>query len=140
MVGEANLLQNCRSPVGTHYASKVHFAARPLAGIRTRKCPECRPGMGAATFPLSDDIVAFRDQVGSVPEIQVRECRTEIGHEGLDVISAATRLMERIFRQHLRRGDFVNEAQDCRSCPRLDACNSLSCRSTVGGSGCDFVN
>ena len=72
----------------------------------------CRP------LPLTDDIVAFSDEVGRAPEIEVRERRTEIGHEGLDVLVALPRLMQRIFQQHVRCGDFVDDAQDCRSCPR----------------------
>ena len=53
--------------------------------------------MGAATFPLTDDVVALRDQVCGAPEIEVGERGSEIGHEHLDVVTATAGLVQRIF-------------------------------------------
>jgi hypothetical protein len=50
--------------------------------------------MCAAALPLADDVVAFGNQIGGTPEVEVRERTTEIGHEGLDIVTAATRCSE----------------------------------------------
>src|SRR3984893_18006758 len=97
--------------------SKVHFAARRGWQRSDEEIPECRPGMGTAPFPLPDDIVAFSKQKGCPPEIEIRERLPKIRHEGLDVILAATRFMQRILQQHVGG----SESQDCRSCPRIRA-------------------
>src|ERR1700737_3597632 len=61
--------------------SKVHFAARRCWQRSDEEIPECRPGMGAAPFPLPDDIVAFSNQIGCPPEIEIRERLPKILHE-----------------------------------------------------------
>jgi hypothetical protein len=49
----------------------------------------CRlPPNGRLHSPLGDEI-------SGTPEVEVRECFAEIGHECLDVIAAATRLVQR---------------------------------------------
>src|SRR5262249_37754082 len=67
--------------------------------------------MRAAAFPLADDVVALGDQIRGAPEIEVRECRTEIRHERLDVGTAAAGLVQRVFQQHVRRGDLVDDGE-----------------------------
>ena len=75
--------------------------------------------MRAAAFPLADDIVAFGDQVRGAPEVEIRERRTEIGHERLDVVTATARFVQGILQEHVGRGDFVDDAETCRSFPRI---------------------
>ena len=41
----------------------------------------------------ADDVVAFGDEIRRAPELQVRERRTEIGHERLDVRTSLARLV-----------------------------------------------
>src|SRR6516165_2705983 len=64
--------------------------------------------MGTTPFPLTDDIVAFRNQVSRAPEIQIGKGPTEIGHERLDIGMTAARLMEGILQQHPWRGDLID--------------------------------
>src|SRR5262249_33510113 len=65
----------------------------------------------AATFPLPDDVVALGDQIRRAPEIEIGECGTEIGHERPDVGTAAARFMQRVFEQHVRRGNLVDDGK-----------------------------
>ena len=67
--------------------------------------------MGAATFPLTDDVVALGDQIGRAPEIEIGERGAEVGHERLDVVAAAAGLVQRIFQQHVGRGDLVDDRE-----------------------------
>src|SRR5690349_20550120 len=39
--------------------------------------------MGAAPFPLADDVVALGDEVGRAPKVQIGERGAEIGHKAL---------------------------------------------------------
>jgi hypothetical protein len=52
--------------------------------------------MSAATLPLTDDIVTFRNQIGCAPEVQIRKRIAEVGHERLDIDMTATRLVKRV--------------------------------------------
>src|SRR5690349_1596666 len=67
--------------------------------------------MGAAAFPLTDDIVAFRNQVCRAPEIQIGESIAEISHERLDIGMTAARLMQGVLQQHVRRGDLIDDLE-----------------------------
>src|ERR1700730_9783173 len=67
-------------------------------------------GMGASTFPLSDDVVALGDKIRGSPEIKIRECPAEVGHEGLDVRLAPARLVKRILQEHVGRGDLIDNS------------------------------
>src|SRR4029077_7937101 len=77
--------------------------------------------MGATTFPLTDDIVALGDKVRRAPEIEIGESGAEIGHERLDVGAAAARFMQRIFEQHVRRGDLVDNSEIGAFAPEFGA-------------------
>src|SRR6266436_146355 len=92
-------------------AGEVHFPAGRGRQRADQKVAEGRAGVRAAAFPLADDIVAFGDQVGGAPELEVRKGCTEVGHEGLDVFTAAARFVERVLQQHVRRGDVVDDGQ-----------------------------
>ena len=91
----------------------VKCILRPVAAGRApiEEIVEGRAGVRAAAFPLADDVVALGDQVRRAPEIEIGERGPEVGHEGLDVFAAAARLMQRVFQQHVRRGDLIDDRQ-----------------------------
>ena len=76
-------------------------------------------GMRAAASPTSDDIVAFRDQIGDAPEIEIRERLAKIGHEGLDIVAAVPRFMQRILQQHVGCCEFVHDVQIAGLAPEI---------------------
>ena len=84
---------------------------RPVAAGRppTRKSSKAGPAVGSAAFPPADDIVALGDQIGGAPEVEVGERGAEVGHERLDVVAATARGMQRIFQQHVRGGDLIDD-------------------------------
>jgi hypothetical protein len=99
---EAELRQGCDAVVETDFLDDFailklqHGRSRELhlpAGVgrqaSDQKVIESRTGMRAASFPTTDDVVAFRDQVGGAPEVEIRKRLPEVGHEGLDVIATA---------------------------------------------------
>ena len=65
--------------------------------------------MGATAFPSTDDKIAFGDEIGRTPELEVRERRTEIHHEVPHVFAAPARGVQRILKQHVRRGEFIDD-------------------------------
>ena len=56
-------------------AREAHLAAGSCRKRADQEVAEGRPGMGAATFPSADDIVAFRNQIRRAPEVEIRETR-----------------------------------------------------------------
>src|SRR5262249_25144432 len=80
---------------------------------------EGRTRVRTAAFPLADDIVAFRDQIRRAPEIEIRECSAEIGHECLDVVTAAARLVQGILLEHVGRGELIDDAEIASLAPKL---------------------
>src|SRR5258708_40176503 len=64
-------------------AAEVHLPAGLGRQRADEEVVEGWPGVGAAAFPLADDIITFGDQVRGAPELEVRECGTEVRHEGL---------------------------------------------------------
>src|SRR5262249_41038059 len=89
-------LQACK-PCGT--PSPQLSADHVLGRGRERahqEVAEGRTGVRTAAFPLTDDIVAFCNQIRRAPEIEIRECSAEISHECLDVVTAAARLVQGI--------------------------------------------
>ena len=75
--------------------------------------------MRATAFPLADDKVAFGDQLGRAPEIEVGKRSTKIGHERLDVITTAARFVQRVVEQHVRRSDLVDDREIDILTPKL---------------------
>jgi len=75
--------------------------------------------MGTSAFPLSDDIVILGDQVRRTSEIEVRERRAEIGHERPDIVAATTWLVQRVFEQHIRRRNLVDDREIDLLAPEL---------------------
>jgi hypothetical protein len=92
-------------------AGEVHLPAGRGRQRADQKVAEGRTGVRTATFPLADDIVAFSDQVRGAPELEIWKRCTEVDHEGLDVVSAASRFVKRVLQQHVRRGDIVDDGQ-----------------------------
>src|SRR4051794_581813 len=92
-------------------ASEVHLPARVGGQAASKKVREGRTSVSATTLPLADDIVAFGDEIGRAPEVEIGKRSAEISHEGLDVVAPLPRLVERVFQQHVRRGNFVDHTQ-----------------------------
>ena len=67
--------------------------------------------MRTATFPSTDDTVAFSDKVCGAPEIKVWEGRTEISHERLDVVMTTAWFVQRILQEHVGRGELVDDVE-----------------------------
>src|SRR5215470_11465123 len=80
---------------------------------------EGRTGVRTAAFPLADDIVAFRDQIRRAPEVEIGECSAEIGHECLDVVTAAPWLVQGILQEHVGRGELIDDAEIAGLAPEL---------------------
>ncbi len=73
------------------------------------KIAEGGSGVGATTFPSTDHEVALGDEVGSAPEVEVRESRAELHHEIPHIVATATWRVQRILKQHIRCGEFVDD-------------------------------
>ena len=56
-------------------AGEVHLPARVGGQAAGEEVPEGRTGMGAAAFPLADDVVPLGDEVGRAPENSGRGTR-----------------------------------------------------------------
>ena len=68
-------------------------------------------GLGAAAFPLADHVVAFRDQVGGAPEVQVGKRGAELLRERADRAPAAQRLVQRVLEPDVRGGQLVDDGR-----------------------------
>src|SRR6516162_10264684 len=109
---EANLLNDLAADYLQHRrAREVHLPAGRSRHAADQEVIEGRTCMGATTFPLTDDIVALGDKIRSAPEVEIGECGPEIGHERLDVVAATSGFMQRVFEQHVWRGDLVNDSE-----------------------------
>src|SRR5215468_12564249 len=75
-------------------ASEMHLPARRCRQRSHQKITESRPSVRAAAFPPTDHIVAFGDQLGSAPEVEVWKRGPERAHEGFDVVTAAAWRMQ----------------------------------------------
>jgi hypothetical protein len=65
--------------------------------------------VGAAVFPLPDDVIALGNEIRRAPEIEIRKCCTEIGGELLDRGAAPQRLMQRVLKTDVRGGQLVDD-------------------------------
>src|SRR4051794_17147515 len=75
--------------------------------------------MGTTTLPAPNDVIAFGDQVRRTPEVEVGKRLSKVGHEGLDVVAATTRLVKRILQQHVRRCEFIHDIQVAGLAPKV---------------------
>jgi hypothetical protein len=91
--------------------SEVHLATRGRGQSPNEEIVERWPGMRATAFPTTDHVVAFGNQVGSAPEVEIRKRLAKVGHECLDVGMSAPRLVERVVQQHVRGSDFVDDGE-----------------------------
>src|SRR5258707_6121549 len=75
--------------------------------------------MCASPLPTADHIVPLGDEISGTPEVEVRECFAEIGHECLDVIAATTRLVQRVVQKHVRSSKFVDNVEVAGLAPEI---------------------
>jgi hypothetical protein len=68
---------------------KLHLAAGVGRQASDQEIIESGTGMRTASLPTTDDIVAFRDQLGCAPEVEIRERLPKVGNEDLDVIATS---------------------------------------------------
>ena len=82
-------------------------------------------GVGAAAFPLADDVVALGDQIRRAPEVEVGEragTRGELAH----LVAAAARGVQRVLEADVRGGELVDD-RGLKSLPQ----NSVNQRPTM---------
>src|SRR5262245_54886613 len=96
-----------------------HFSAGGRRKRADDKVAESGAGMRAASFPAADDIIAFGDEIRHAPELEVRECSAEFGHEFLHVLATAPRRMQRILQENVRRAELVDNAGVPGIAPKL---------------------
>src|SRR6201992_1300693 len=91
----------------------VKCILRPVAAGRPpiRKSLKAGPVWVTPPSPLTNDVVAFGDQICRAKEIEIGECGAEIGHERLDVVATAAGFMQRVLEQHVRRGDLIDDSE-----------------------------
>src|ERR1700738_999680 len=77
-------------------ARKFHLAAGVGRQRSRQEVAERLPGMRSAAFPSTDDVVVFRDEIRSAPEVEIGERLPKVRHKRLDVFTAPARLVERI--------------------------------------------
>ena len=92
-------------------AGEAHLAAGRGGKAADQEIVEGRTGVGSAAFPLANHIVAFGDQIGGPPEVEVGERRAKVGHERSYVVAAAARRVQRIFQEHVRGGDLIDDRE-----------------------------
>jgi hypothetical protein len=92
-------------------AREPHLAARVGRERSHQEVAEGGTGVRAAAHPLADDVIAFGDQVRGATEGEIGKRAPEIGHEGLDVGTAAAWLMQRELQEHIGRGEFIDDGE-----------------------------
>jgi hypothetical protein len=63
----------------------------------------------AATLPTTNDVVAFGDEVGGTPEVEVGKRLAEPHDEVPNVLASPTRRMQGILEKHIWCGEFVDD-------------------------------
>src|ERR1700682_1648171 len=92
-------------------AGEPHLAARVGRERSHQEVAEGGTSMRATTYPLADDVIAFCDQVRGATECEIGKRATEVGHEGLDVGTATTWLMQGILQEHIGCGEFIDDGE-----------------------------
>src|ERR1700746_2974440 len=100
-------------------AGKSHFAPRIRRQGSRQEVGECWSSVCSATFPSADHMIAVRDEIGGAPEIEIGERLAKISHERLDIFPTSARLMQRILKQHVRRGEFVDDSEIAALAPEF---------------------
>src|SRR6202046_3629314 len=59
-------------------AGEMHLAPGRCRKAADQEILERRTRVGAAAFPLADDVIALRDQVCGAPEVEVRKRAAEV--------------------------------------------------------------
>src|SRR5277367_727508 len=80
-VVEADLLRDLAvNHLQDRRAGEAHLAAGRGRKAANQEVFEGRTGVGSPAFPLANDIVAFGDQIGGPPEVEVGKRGAKIGH------------------------------------------------------------
>ncbi len=75
--------------------------------------------MGSPAFPSADDVIAFRYQIRSAPEVEIGERLPEARHKRLDVFPAMARLVERILQEHVGCSEFIDNSKVASPAPKI---------------------
>src|SRR6267154_3992091 len=97
---------------------ETHLAPRSCGQRAHEEITKRRAGVRAATLPTADDNIALGNEIGRAPKLEIRESRAEIHHEVPNVLATATRRMQRILKQHVGRGEFINDVGVPRIAPK----------------------
>src|SRR5258706_1233717 len=100
-------------------AGEFHLAAGVGRQRSRQEVAERLPGMRSAAFPSTDDVVAFRDEIRSAPEVEIGERFPKVRHERLDVFMATARFVERILQEHVGRGEFIDNSEVASLAPKI---------------------
>src|SRR3981189_282924 len=100
-------------------AGECHLAAGVGRKRSRQEVAERLPGMRSAAFPSTDDVVAFRDEIRSAPEVEIGERFPKVRHERLDVFMATARFVERILQEHVGRGEFIDNSEVASLAPKI---------------------
>src|SRR6202035_557469 len=65
-------------------SGELHLATGVVGQRSCQEVTEGGPSVRTSTLPAADYVVAFRNQVGGAPEVEIRERLPEVSHEGLD--------------------------------------------------------
>jgi hypothetical protein len=75
--------------------------------------------MRSAAFSSTDDVVAFRDEIRSAPEVEIGERFPKVRHECLDVFTATARFVQRILQEHVGRSEFIDNSEIASLAPKI---------------------
>jgi hypothetical protein len=100
-------------------AGEFHLAAGVGRQRSRQEVAERLPGMRSAAFPSTDDIVAFRDEIRSTPEVEIGECFPKVRHERSDVLTATAWFVERILQEHVWRSEFIDDCEVAGLAPKI---------------------
>src|SRR5436190_13627608 len=96
--------------------------------------------MRTATFPASDDIVTFRDQIRGAPEVQIRESPPKIRHEVLDVLTTTPGFVKRVAQQHVGSSDLIDDAEVAGFAPEIREPTANDCFVVLFDGHCMFLS
>src|SRR5271157_4841723 len=90
-------------------SGKPHLPAGRRRKGADEKVAKGGSGVRAATLPTTNHIVAFGDEVGSTPEVEVGKRLAEPHDEVPYVLASATRRIQGILKKHVLCSEFVDD-------------------------------
>src|SRR6202158_4070885 len=87
----------------------MHLSARRRRKRADEEIAKSGAGVNATALPTTDHVIALGDEIGSTPELEVRERSAEIHHKTPHLLATPARRMQRILEQHVRGGEFVDD-------------------------------